>query len=176
MRTDGGIEVVGRRQLYDAVYSAERPELFFQGGGLACARPRRSGVHPARRAVGVPEPELALVINQRGTIVGYTTAAELARYRRREPALSAAGEGNDGSCALGQDADPEEPLPPDTTIALTIIRNGTTVFRAARQAQMRRRRKNWSIPVSGDQFARRRAVTGTGVMPPTSRCKPVPSR
>src|SRR4029450_8340674 len=67
----------GGGSFYDAVYSAERPELFFKAaawrgrgpGGPVCIR------RDARWSV--PEPELALVINRRGAIVGYTIGNDM---------------------------------------------------------------------------------------------------
>src|ERR671937_195676 len=62
----------GGGDFYDRVYGAERPELFFK------ATPRRV-VGPGDfvrvrqdSKWSVPEPELALIVNARGTIVGYT--------------------------------------------------------------------------------------------------------
>ncbi len=62
---------------YDRVYEAERPELFFK------SMPEK--VVPSGETVGirkdakwnVPEPELALVINSRGKIVGYTIGNDM---------------------------------------------------------------------------------------------------
>jgi 2-dehydro-3-deoxy-D-arabinonate dehydratase len=62
---------------YDRVYSAERPELFFKA--LA------EKVVPSGEPVGirrdakwsVPEPELALVLNSRGCVVGYTIGNDM---------------------------------------------------------------------------------------------------
>lgn len=62
---------------YDKVYDAERPELFFKS--LA------EKVVPSGQAVGirrdatwnVPEPELALVLNSRGGIAGYTIGNDM---------------------------------------------------------------------------------------------------
>ena len=62
---------------YDRVYTAERPEIFFKS--LA------DKVVPTGEPVGirrdarwsVPEPELALVMNSRGTIVGHTIGNDM---------------------------------------------------------------------------------------------------
>ena len=62
---------------YDRVYNAERPEIFFKS--LA------EKVVPTGEAVGiradarwnVPEPELALVLNSRGKIVGHTIGNDM---------------------------------------------------------------------------------------------------
>ena len=62
---------------YDKVYDAERPEIFFK------SLPEK--VVPPGSAIGirkdarwsVPEPELVLVINSRGRIVGYTIGNDM---------------------------------------------------------------------------------------------------
>src|SRR5580658_120114 len=57
---------------YDRVYAAERPELFFKSlGEKAAAHGEPVGIRRDARW-SVPEPELALVLNSRGEIVGHT--------------------------------------------------------------------------------------------------------
>src|ERR1051326_5980477 len=57
---------------YDKVYDAARPELFFKALPEKVVAP--GGAIGIRKDAqwSVPEPELALVINSRGRIVGYT--------------------------------------------------------------------------------------------------------
>ena len=62
----------GGGTFYDRVYTAKRPELFFKAapwrvrGPGALIRIRRDA------SWSVPEPELALCVNPRGEIIGYT--------------------------------------------------------------------------------------------------------
>lgn len=68
------------RGIYDYVYSAERPETFYKGGAPHCVGPfdpisiRRDSTFTA------PEPELALVIDRAGGIVGYTCANDVSAW------------------------------------------------------------------------------------------------
>ena len=117
---------------YDRVYTAERPEIFFKS--LA------EKVVPAGEPVGirrdarwsVPEPELALVINSRGTIVGHTIGNDMSsRDIEGENLLYLPQAKTYGrSCALGPwivlgtpEAEARE-----WPIRLEIRRNGQPVF------------------------------------------------
>jgi 2-dehydro-3-deoxy-D-arabinonate dehydratase len=162
----------GGGSFYDAVYAAERPELFFKA---AAWRVRGPGdpVRIRRDARwSVPEPELALVVNRRGAIVGYTIGNDVSSrdIEGENPLYLPQAKVYDGACALGPAVlIREEPLAPDTTIALTIVRNGTGVFEGSTTlAQMRR------TPEELVQFLYRETsfphgavlLTGTGVVPP----------
>jgi 2-dehydro-3-deoxy-D-arabinonate dehydratase len=66
------VEESGTPDIYTRVYSAERPELFFKATARRVAGPEEPVVVRADSTWDVPEPELALVINARAEIVGYT--------------------------------------------------------------------------------------------------------
>jgi 2-dehydro-3-deoxy-D-arabinonate dehydratase len=57
---------------YDRVYSAQRPEIFFKSLSEKVVGPNEPVGIRADAHWNVPEPELALVINSQGTVVGYT--------------------------------------------------------------------------------------------------------
>src|SRR5262249_28224774 len=62
---------------YDRVYGAERPELFFKSlPEKVAAIGETVGIRRDARW-SVPEPELALVLNSRGRIVGYTIGNDM---------------------------------------------------------------------------------------------------
>ena len=154
------------------MYSAERPELFFKA---AAWRVRGPGdpVYIRRDARwSVPEPELALVINRRGTIVGYTIGNDMSSrdIEGENPLYLPQAKVYDGSCALGPAMlVAEEPLPPDTTIALTITRNDAVVFQGSTSlAQMRRRPDELVHYLYRETSFPHGAVllTGTGLVPP----------
>ena len=81
--------------VYERVYAAERPELFFKATASRAAHPGEAvGIREDARW-NVPEPELALVLNAKGEIVGlhHRQRHVQPRHRGREPAVSAAGQG-----------------------------------------------------------------------------------
>ncbi len=60
------------KTIYETVYDAERPEIFFKGTTSRCAPP---GGYVAVRSDSkwtLPEPELAVVIDSKGKALGYT--------------------------------------------------------------------------------------------------------
>jgi 2-dehydro-3-deoxy-D-arabinonate dehydratase len=121
----------GGGTFYDRVYSAERPELFFKAAGDRVVGPGgkvriRSDAHWS-----VPEPELTLVVNPKGKIVGYTIGNDMSSrdIEGDNPLYLPQAKVYDGSCAVG----PcillsEDPIPPSTKIKVEVERNGTTLF------------------------------------------------
>jgi 2-dehydro-3-deoxy-D-arabinonate dehydratase len=135
-------EAAGGASFYDRVYEAQRPELFFK-----CAAWRLSGPEQPVRVRrdsrwSVPEPELALCVNARGEIVGYTIGDDLSArdIEAENPLYLPQAKIWDGACALGPALlVREEPLPPETTIALRVLRAGAVAFEGGTTlARMRR--------------------------------------
>src|SRR5207247_3455194 len=80
-------ESAGAARLYDLVYSADRPELFFKANPHRVSGPGER-VHIRRDSKwNVPEPELALVISPRLELVGYTIGNDMSsgRIERENP-------------------------------------------------------------------------------------------
>jgi 2-dehydro-3-deoxy-D-arabinonate dehydratase len=89
--------------IYTQVYAAERPELFFK------ANPRRVVAPGSLIAVrsdstwDVPEPELVVVVNAYGEIVGYTVGNDISSrsIEGENPLYLPQAKVYAGSCALG---------------------------------------------------------------------------
>jgi 2-dehydro-3-deoxy-D-arabinonate dehydratase len=74
---DARMEESTQKDVYDLVYEAQRPELFMKG---TASRVSGTGGTVAIRGDStwdVPEPELVLVLNSRGDIVGYTVGNDV---------------------------------------------------------------------------------------------------
>jgi len=121
----------GGGSFYDRVYAAERPELFFKAAGPRVVGPNRAVRIRSDAKWSVPEPELTLLINPRGTIVGYTIGNDMSSrdIEGENPLYLPQAKVYDGSCALGPCIlISTEPLSKTTAIELEIVRHGKTVF------------------------------------------------
>ena len=116
---------------YDRVYSAERPELFFKATGRRVIGPRSAVRIRSDAKWSVPEPELTLLINPAGAIVGYTIGNDMSSrdIEGENPLYLPQAKIYDGSCSLGPCVllSPE-PIPKTTTVKLEIARQGKTAY------------------------------------------------
>jgi len=156
---------------YDRVYDADRPELFFK------ATPHRVVGHQGnvriRRdaAWNVPEPELTVCVSAAGEIFGYTIGNDMSSrdLEGENPLYLPQAKVYDQCCALGPGIFiTDEPLPPDTEIALSITRQSNVVFAGATQlSQMKRAPLELVAYLFRDNSfpAGCLLLTGTGVVP-----------
>lgn len=124
-------KTAGGGDFYDRVYHAERPELFMK------ATPNRVVGHRGKVAIrkdahwSVPEPELTLVANPGGKIVGYTIGNDMSSrdIEGENPLYLPQAKVYDRACALGPGIlVSSETLPPSTEIQMEILRAGKKVF------------------------------------------------
>jgi 2-dehydro-3-deoxy-D-arabinonate dehydratase len=97
--------------IYDRVYAAERPELFFKSAAWRVSGPGEPVSVRSDSVIDVPEPELAVVLNAAGAVAGYTICNDMssrsieARTRctcRRPRSTAAAARPARGSCPSGK--------------------------------------------------------------------------
>jgi 2-dehydro-3-deoxy-D-arabinonate dehydratase len=117
---------------YDKVYLADRPELFLKAlPGTARGPGRPIGVR-ADSTWDVPEPELAVVADRHGQIVGYAIGDDVSSrsIEGENPLYLPQAKLYRGSCALGPCLVPvaEAPDPSEMEIALTIERDRAELF------------------------------------------------
>ncbi len=158
---------------YDRVYSAARPEIFFKAVPYKVAGPgepvgiRRDGKW------NVPEPELALVFNRRGELVGYTIGNDMSSRDIEGENLLYLPQAKvyDGSCALGPwiVVGETEAAARRWSIKISIRRRGREVF-AGRTAVKQIKRTFGELR---DYLFRAQTfplgavlLTGTGIVPP----------
>jgi 2-dehydro-3-deoxy-D-arabinonate dehydratase len=89
--------------MYDRVYEAARPELFFKSLGWRVAGNGMPIRIRADSRWNVPEPELVLVINRHREIVGYCAGNDVSSrdIEGENPLYLPQAKVYDGSCALG---------------------------------------------------------------------------
>jgi len=158
---------------YDRVYDAARPELFFKS--LAEKVAGSSEVVGIRRDSrwSVPEPELALVLNSKGRIVGYTIGNDMSSRDIEGENLLYLPQAKiyQHSCALGPwiEIGPSEEQARKWTIAISIIRAGEIAFKGETSVgQIKRNLTALAEYLFRSQSFPQGAVllTGTGVVPP----------
>ena len=66
-------DATSSKGIYDQVYVAARPELFYKGRAVHCAGPNGAGGIRVDSDFTAPEPELAIVVAANGDILGVHT-------------------------------------------------------------------------------------------------------
>ncbi len=126
-------ELGTREGMYAYVHNTDhRPELFEKGGARVCVGPdEQIGIRGDSKFTA-PEPELALVVNSKGEIQGYTLANDVSAWDiERENALYLPqSKIFDRCCALGPYiVTPDDiPNPYELQMSCTITRGDETTF------------------------------------------------
>jgi len=161
--------VVG--DVYARVYNAERPELFFKALGWRVAGEGAGIRVRADSTWNVPEPELVLVINRLGEIVGYCAGNDVSSrsIEGENPLYLPQAKVYTGACSLGPGlALIESANPGNLPIGLEIGRNGENIFRAQTQtSQMKRHFEELVIYLCRELDFPHGVflMTGTGIVP-----------
>ena len=112
--------------VYDRVYIAERPELFFKASAWRVRGPGESIGVRADSDWNVPEPELGIVVASDGSIAGYVIGNDVSSrsIEGENPLYLPQAKVYDQSCALGPCLVPADQVPMPLSIGLTINRSG----------------------------------------------------
>lgn len=165
-------ETSAQDALYDHVYDARRPELFFKTPGGRVALPgtpmglrRDAGWH-------VPEPELTVIIRQTGEIFGYTLGNDLTArdIEAENPLYLPQAKMFHNSAAMGPAVALANGLDPlQMTLELSVRRRGDVIFTGKEPVARLRRsieelvawlKAEWPLaPWTA-------LMTGTGIVPP----------
>src|SRR6478609_11432765 len=130
--------------VYQQVYEAERPELFFKSAAWRVIGDGQTIAVRADSDLDVPEPEVALVINRFGEIAGYTACNDVSSrsIEGENPLYLPQAKVYLGGCALGPGIVPSWEIddPYRLGIDLEIDRGGVQVWAgSASTAQLHRR-------------------------------------
>jgi 2-dehydro-3-deoxy-D-arabinonate dehydratase len=154
------------------VYEAERPELFFK------SLPHRVAAHQEAVFIrrdsswNVPEPELTLLINSKGTIIAYTVGNDMSSrsIEGENPLYLPQAKMYERAAALGPCLFvPEQPIPLTSTISVEISRNSQVVFEGSVTLERMKRTLTELAGYLFREFAFKYGamlMTGTGVVPP----------
>lgn len=162
----------GGADFYDRVYHADRPELFFKASPHRVVGQHQKMNLRADSQWMVPEPELTLLINSAGQIVGYTAGNDLScrDIEGENPLYLPQAKTFDRCCALGPGVFiTQGPIDPATEISIQIIRDDATVFEGSTAIDQMKK----EIPSLAEYLYRESSfpngaylMTGTGVVPP----------
>ena len=158
---------------YDRVYAAERPEIFFKSlAEKVVATGEPVGIRRDAKW-SVPEPELALVLNSRGKIVGHTIGNDMSSRDIEGENLLYLPQAKiyTGSCALGPwiTLGTPEAAAREWKIRIDIRRGGQSVFSGETSVgQIKRGFEELAEFLFRSQAFPHGAVllTGTGIVPP----------
>jgi 2-dehydro-3-deoxy-D-arabinonate dehydratase len=160
------------RDAYSLVYEAERPELFLKDAG------RRRTVGPGGRigirsdsAWNVPEPELGLVIGERGALLGVTAGNDVSSrdIEGANPLYLPQAKVFAGACAIGPAILVPENWEQPFEIRLRIRDSAATLFEGeTTTARMKRSFQELAEFCTRDNPVPAGSVllTGTGLVPP----------
>jgi len=158
---------------YDKVYDAERPEIFFKSTSARTAAP---GQHVCIRTDSnwqVPEPELGIVLDSRGRILGYTVGNDMScrDIEGENPLYLPQAKIWRRSCSIGPAIRLAEtvPNPYNLTITCRIYRDGRlAVEESANTGQLKRKLDELASYLVRDNvvFDGTVLLTGTCIVPP----------
>jgi len=159
--------------IYDRVYSAARPELFFKATPSRTVGPGEPVAIRVDASWNVPEPELGLVVNQQLELVGFTVGNDMSSrdIEGENPLYLPQAKLYARCCALGPLIALRDSIgdPTNLPIKLEIQRDGATVF--AGESNTRRIVRSYADLIGylgRDNLFPDGVVllTGTGIVPP----------
>jgi 2-dehydro-3-deoxy-D-arabinonate dehydratase len=170
---DARMEESSQKDVYDLVYDAERPEIFLKATPQRVSDPGEPVTIRSDSTWDVPEPELALVLNRHGEIVGYTVGNDMSSrsIEGENPLYLPQAKIYDGSASLGPVVVLASEIgnPLALRIELVIERGGSEAFRGETSTEQIHR----SLDELAAYLFRGSAhpegaflMTGTGIVPP----------
>jgi 2-dehydro-3-deoxy-D-arabinonate dehydratase len=160
------------QSVYDKVYAAERPELFLKAPAWRLVTDGDPVGIRTDSGHDVPEPELAVVVNAHGEIVGYTVCNDMSSrsIEGENPLYLPQAKVYAGAAALAAGIRPawEVPDPTELAISLVVRRGETEAFAGQTStAQLARPLQQLADYLYSANFFPDGAVlaTGTGIVP-----------
>ena len=161
-----------REGFYSYVHNARhRPEIFFKGTGRVCVGSGEPIGIRSDSTFTAPEPELGVVIDSRGKVLGYTLGNDVSAWdiERENPLYLPQSKVYKACCALGPvlvTVD-EIPDPYNLEMSCTIVRNGQITFAGSVSTNQLRRKIEDLVDClvqSNPVPAATVVLTGTGII------------
>lgn len=131
---DARMEESTEQSVYDRVYDAERPELFFKSVPWRVVTDGAPIAIRSDSPLNVPEPELAVIVNAHAEVVGYTVCDDVSSrsIEGDNPLYLPQAKLYEGSCALAAPVRPAWEIadPYDLSIRAHIRRGSDIVWEA----------------------------------------------
>lgn len=165
------IEESAQASVYELVYDAERPEIFFKAPAWRVITSHDELFIRDDSELNVPEPELAVVVNAYGEIVGYAICNDMSSrsIEGANPLYLPQAKVYDGSCALSNNfvlVDFDEPT--HREITMEIERDGRSVWSGSSNTSKLKRSLRELIDAAHSHLAFPEGFflsTGTGIVP-----------
>lgn len=168
--TGGKLDVT---TFYDKVYEAERPEIFFKSTAARTVGPNHHVCLRSDSEWQIPEPELGLVVNKHGKILGYTIGNDMSSrdIEGENPLYLPQAKVWKNSCSIGPAIRLAETVadPYKVQIVCRIFRNGDKVVEgSASTGQLKRKFHELVSYLVRDNvlFDGTVLLTGTCIVPP----------
>ena len=171
---DARMEESSQRDVYDRVYDADRPELFLKATPNRVSGPGEAIAIRGDSGWDVPEPELAILLNAHGELVGYTIGNDVSSrsIEGENPLYLPQAKVYSRCAALGPTVVTVDELPDvsNLEIQLTIRRGGTELFQDTTATSRLHRSLSDLITylMRDNEFPSGVfLMTGTGIVPPS---------
>jgi 2-dehydro-3-deoxy-D-arabinonate dehydratase len=162
-----------RQTFYDKVYDAVRPEIFFKSTSARTVGPNDPVYLRSDSNWQIPEPELGLVIDKNGSILGYTIGNDMScrDIEGENPLYLPQAKVWKNSCSIGPAILLKEAVsdPYEFKIICRIYRNDEKVFEGEAQVNQLKRTLDELVhylTLDNDIFDGTVLLTGTCVVPP----------
>jgi 2-dehydro-3-deoxy-D-arabinonate dehydratase len=168
---DARVEESTERTVYDRVYEAERPELFFKAPAWRVVTDGEPIAVREDSSLNVPEPELGLVVNAFGEISGYVVVNDVSSrsIEGDNPLYLPQAKIYAGSCAISAGIVPAWLTSPDALeISMEVLRGGEAVFEGRTSTAEFHRPAAGLVPYLTEWLEFPDGVilsTGTGIVP-----------
>jgi 2-dehydro-3-deoxy-D-arabinonate dehydratase len=162
-----------RQTFYDKVYDAKRPEIFFKSTAARTVGPNDPVYLRSDSNWQIPEPELGLVIDKDGTVLGYIAGNDMScrDIEGENPLYLPQAKVWKNSCSIGPAILLKEAVsdPYELKIICRIYRNEELVFEGeAHVNQLKRKLEElvYYLTLDNEIFDGTVLLTGTCVVPP----------